>query len=71
MHEETAESIQNATQVVEGAAQADVGNVDMPVLMGLQRLLETGLCVNQTRSVLEQSAIVHSPNQCDSVVVWR
>ena len=71
MHEETTESIQNATQVVEGAAQADVGNVDMPVLMGLRRLLETGLCVYQTRSVLEQSAIVHSPNQYDSVVVWR
>jgi hypothetical protein len=71
MHEETTESIQNAAQVIEGAAQVDVGNVDMPVLMGLQRLLETGLCVYQTRSVLEQSAIVHSPNQYDSVVVWR
>jgi hypothetical protein len=42
MHEETTESIQNAAQVIEGAAQVDVGNVDMPVLMGLQRLLETG-----------------------------
>ena len=42
MHEEMTESIQNAAQVIEGAAQVDVGNVDMPVLMGLQRLLETG-----------------------------
>src|SRR5216683_3653589 len=42
MHEETTEPIQNAAQVIEGAAQVDVGNVDMPVLMGLQRLLETG-----------------------------
>src|SRR5215467_538188 len=42
IHEETTESIQNAAQVIEGAAQVDVGNVDMPVLMGLQRLLETG-----------------------------
>ena len=42
MHEETTEPIQNAAQVIEGAAQVDVGNVDMPVLMRLQRLLETG-----------------------------
>jgi hypothetical protein len=42
MHEETAEPIQNAAQVIEGAAQVDVGNVDMPVLVQLQRLLETG-----------------------------
>src|SRR5947207_14245450 len=42
MHEETAEPIQNAAQVIEGAAQVDVGNVDMPVLVRLQRLLETG-----------------------------
>src|SRR5690242_4020561 len=42
MHEETAESIQNAAQVIEDAAQVDVGNADMPVLMELQRLLETG-----------------------------
>ena len=42
MHEETTEPIQNAAQVIEGAAQVDVGNVDMPVLIGLQRLLETG-----------------------------
>jgi hypothetical protein len=34
MHEETTESIQNAAQVIEGGAQVDVGNVDMPVLMG-------------------------------------
>ena len=43
MHEETAEPIQNAAQVIEGAAQVDVGNVDMPVLVRLQGLLETGL----------------------------
>ena len=42
MHEETTEPIQNAAQVIEGAAQVDVGNVDMPVLMRLERLLETG-----------------------------
>src|SRR5215469_16396213 len=42
MHEETTESIQNAAQVIEGAAQVDVGNVDMPMLVRLQRLLEAG-----------------------------
>ena len=41
MHEETAEAIQNAAQVIEGAAQVDVGNVDMPVLVRSQWLLET------------------------------
>ena len=42
MYEETAEPVQNAAQVIEGAAQVDVGNVDVPVLMRLQWLLETG-----------------------------
>src|ERR1700758_5512095 len=42
MHEETAEPLQNAAQVIEGAAQVDVGNVDMPVLVRLQRLLSGG-----------------------------
>src|SRR5271157_1810417 len=41
MDEETTEPIQDAAQVIERAAQVDVGNVDMPVLVGLQRLLET------------------------------
>ena len=41
MHEETTEPIQNAAQVIERAAQVDVRNVDMPVLVRLQRLLET------------------------------
>jgi hypothetical protein len=35
MHEETTEPIQNAAQVIEDAAQVDVGNVHMPVLMRL------------------------------------
>jgi hypothetical protein len=41
MHEEAPEAVQNAAQVIERAAQVDVGNIDMPVLMRLQRLLET------------------------------
>jgi hypothetical protein len=39
MLDEATEPIQNAEQVVEGAAQVDVGNIDIP---GLMRLLETG-----------------------------
>src|SRR5277367_7134277 len=42
MHEETTEPIQNAAQVIKSTAQVDVGNVDMPMLVRLQRLLETG-----------------------------
>ena len=42
MHEETTKPVQNAAQVIESTAQVDVGNVDMPVLVRLQRLLETG-----------------------------
>ena len=38
MHEESTEPIQNAAQVIERTGQVDVGNVDMPVLMRLQRL---------------------------------
>ena len=41
MHEEATEAVQNAAQVIERAAQVDVGNVDMPVLMRSQWLLET------------------------------
>ena len=33
-------AIQNAARVVEGAAHVDVGNIDMPLLMRLVRLLE-------------------------------
>ena len=38
----TAVAVQNAAQVVERPADVDVGNVDVPVLMRLQRLLEAG-----------------------------
>jgi hypothetical protein len=40
--EEATKPIQNAAHVMEGTAQVNVGNVDMPVLMRLQRLLKTG-----------------------------
>jgi hypothetical protein len=41
MHEGTPEPVQNAAQVIERAAQVDVGNINVPVLMRLQGLLET------------------------------
>jgi hypothetical protein len=44
MHEETTEPIQDAAQVIEGTAQVDVGNVDMPVL------IDEGVCL--TGSIL-------------------
>jgi hypothetical protein len=39
MDDRTALAIQNAAQVVEGAAYVDVGSTDMPVLVRLQRLV--------------------------------
>jgi len=42
MHEETTVSLQHAAQVVERAGHVDVGNIDVPVLMRLRRLLEAG-----------------------------
>lgn len=40
MNDEPAEAIQHAAQVVERAADVDIGNVDVPMLLRLQRLLE-------------------------------
>ena len=42
MDDRTAIAIQNAAQVVEGATHVAVGNIDVPVLMRMRRLLETG-----------------------------
>lgn len=42
VHDVPAAAIKKAAQIVEGAAQVDVGNVYMPVFVGLQRLDETG-----------------------------
>jgi hypothetical protein len=39
MHQETTVSIQHTAQVVERARHVDVGNIDVPVLVGLWRLL--------------------------------
>ena len=64
MHEETTEPIQNAAQVIEGAAQVDVGNVDMPVLMRLQRLLHPNLEA-KVQAVAKRAA------DCDKSVTVR
>jgi len=37
-----AASVKDAAQVIESAAEIDVSNIDMPMLMGLQRLHKTG-----------------------------
>src|SRR6266496_4530468 len=42
IHDRTGIAIQNAAQVVEGAADVDVGNIDVPVLVWMRWLLETG-----------------------------
>jgi hypothetical protein len=42
MHQKTTASIQHAAQVVERARQVDRGNIDMPVLVRLERLFEAG-----------------------------
>jgi len=41
MDDRTAIAVQNATQVVEGAAYVDVRNIDMPMLVRMGWLLET------------------------------
>jgi len=45
-----AASVKNAAQVIEGAAEIDVGDIDMPMLLGLQRL-------NKASSLLGSFAI--------------
>ena len=42
MDDRTAIAIQNAAQVVKRATHVDVGNIDVPVLMCMWWLLETG-----------------------------
>src|SRR5882762_11580710 len=42
MHDKTTVPIQNAAQVIEGPADIAIGDVDMPVLMRLERLLKSG-----------------------------
>src|SRR5271170_947827 len=64
MHDGTAIAIQNAAQVVERATHVDVGNIDVPVLVRLRRLFETGaLARGLVLPPREQSgSLQHPPN---------
>ena len=42
MNDQSAHAIEHGDQEVEGALDVDVGDIDVPVLVGLQRLHETG-----------------------------
>ena len=42
MHDRTTVTIQNDAQVIEGSTEVDVGNINLPMLMRLRRLLEAG-----------------------------
>ena len=42
LHDTTTVSIQNPAQVIGGPAHVDIGNIHMPMLMRLERLLEAG-----------------------------
>jgi hypothetical protein len=42
MHDRTTAPVQNAAQVIERATDVDVRNIDIPVLMWAERLLEAG-----------------------------
>ena len=42
MDDETTTSIENAAQIIECAANVDIGNIHMPMFMGSERLHEAG-----------------------------
>ena len=42
MDDETSASIENAAQIIERAANVDIGNIHMPMVMGLERLHKAG-----------------------------
>jgi hypothetical protein len=64
MQDRTTVTIQHAAQVIEGPAEVEVGNIDMPMLMRLQRLLETGSFARRFAFPPRQQPglLQHSPN---------
>jgi hypothetical protein len=42
MDDEATVAVQQAAQVIGGAGDVDIGDIDVPVPMGRQRLLEAG-----------------------------
>ena len=64
VHDETAEVIQHGAQIVERSRDADAGNIDVPVLLRHQRLLEAGTFHGRLRVPLaQQSGLAqHAPD---------
>src|SRR5208283_5447937 len=64
MNDRTAEAVQNAAQIIERATHIDVGNIDVPVLVGMRPLLKTGpLARRLSLPPREQSgSLQHPPN---------
>src|SRR5712671_3206460 len=64
MDDRTALAIQNAAQVIEGAAHVDVGNIDVPMMVRMRWLLETApLARRVSLPSGEQSGLLeHPPN---------
>jgi len=62
MNDRTTKAIQNAAQVIEGAAHVDVGNIDVPMLVRMWWLLETApLARRLTLPTGEQSGLPEYP----------
>src|SRR5437588_5050711 len=62
MNDRTAVAIQNAAQIVEGAAHIDVRNIDVPMLVGMRGLLETSTLARRlTLPSREQPGLLQYP----------
>src|SRR6266478_7565084 len=64
MNDRTAVAIQNAAQVIERTAHVDVGNIDVPMLVGMRWLLETSTLARRlTLPSREQPGLLeYAPN---------
>src|SRR5437588_7786842 len=62
MNDRTAVAIQNAAQVIERTAHVDVGNIDVPMLVGMRWLLETSTLARRlTLPSREQPGLLQYP----------
>src|SRR5437588_8038437 len=62
MNDRTAVAIQNAAQVIERTAHVDVGNIDVPMLVGMRGLLETSTLARRlTLPSREQPGLLQYP----------
>ena len=64
MDDRPAVAVQHTAQIVERATDVDIGNVDVPVFMRLQGLLETGALLRKLPFPLRQQSSLaqHSPH---------